>query len=79
MQIFGADPSFMARAAARYLQDLGADIIDINMGCPVAKVVRGGEGCALMRDPQRAGESLPLCQAVSLPVTVKIRKGWGGG
>ena len=76
MQIFGADPSFMVRAA-RHLQDLGADIIDINMGCPVAKVVKSGEGCALMREPQRAGEIIAaVVQAVSLPVTVKIRKGW---
>lgn len=76
MQIFGSDPCFMARAAA-YIQGLRSDIIDINMGCPVAKVVRGGDGCALMRDPEKAGEIITAVRkAVSLPVTVKIRKGW---
>ncbi len=76
MQIFGSDPYFMARAAV-YIQGLGADIIDINMGCPVPKVVRGGEGCALMREPRKAGEIVSAVrEAVSLPVTVKIRKGW---
>ena len=78
MQIFGSEPSFMS-AAARIIQDRGADLIDINMGCPVTKVVRGGEGCALMRDPRKAGEIVAAVkEAVSLPVTVKIRKGWDG-
>lgn len=75
-QIFGSEPVFMARAA-RYIEGLGADIIDINMGCPVSKVVKGGEGCALMQNPRLAGDIVASVKgAVSVPVTVKIRKGW---
>ena len=77
MQIFGAQPKPVARAAA-YVEELGcADIIDFNMGCPAPKVVKNGEGSALMRDPERAFRILKALRgAVSLPVTVKMRKGW---
>jgi tRNA-dihydrouridine synthase B len=75
-QIFGSEPAFMARAA-QYIEGLGADIIDINMGCPVSKVVRGGEGCALMQNPSLAGDIITAVKSVvAVPVTVKIRKGW---
>ncbi len=75
-QIFGSDPAYMSQAAQE-LAALGADIIDINMGCPVHKVVKKGEGCALMRDAsQAAGIISAVTEAVSIPVTVKIRKGW---
>ena len=68
----------MARAA-RYIESQGADIIDINMGCPVSKVVKGGEGCALMQNPRLAGDIIAAVKdAVAVPVTVKIRKGWDG-
>lgn len=77
MQLFGAEPDSVARAAA-YVENLGcADIIDFNMGCPAPKVVKNGEGSALMLDPDRAFRVLQaLRAAVSLPVTVKMRKGW---
>lgn len=76
MQIFGADPHTMAKAAAS-VEEAGADIIDINMGCPVKKVVTNGEGAALMRDLPRAEAIIrAVVQAVSIPVTVKMRTGW---
>jgi tRNA-dihydrouridine synthase B len=76
MQIFGAEPAGMA-AAARIVARAGADIIDINMGCPTPKIVRNGEGCALMRRPELAYEIMAaVAAAVDVPVTVKIRKGW---
>ncbi|MDR1299147.1 MAG: tRNA dihydrouridine synthase DusB [Oscillospiraceae bacterium] len=79
-QIFGSDPECMARAAEIALSLSGAAMIDINMGCPVGKVVRGGDGCALMRDPAAAGRVIgAVASAVSCPVTVKIRKGWDKG
>ncbi len=75
-QVFGSDPKYMSQAAQE-LVALGADIIDINMGCPVQKVVKKGEGCALMRDVSQAAEIISaVVEAVSIPVTVKIRKGW---
>jgi tRNA-dihydrouridine synthase B len=75
-QIFGEDPKVLAEAA-RHCASLGFDGIDINMGCPVKKVVRGGAGAALMRDPGRACRILEAVQnAVPLPVTAKIRAGW---
>lgn len=76
VQIFGAVPEEMA-AAAQWLENYGATVIDINMGCPVRKVVRTGGGSAMMCDP---GNTLRLVErvvrAVRLPVTVKMRLGW---
>ncbi len=75
-QIFGSEPEYMVRAA-KEIENLGVDIIDINMGCPVPKVVKGGEGCALMRDLPLAEKIISqVVKAVRVPVTVKIRKGW---
>jgi len=67
----------MARAA-QYVADMAApDFIDINMGCPTPKIVNNGDGCALMRDAQRAAAVVAATvAAVDVPVTVKIRKGW---
>lgn len=79
VQLFGADPEIMARAA-KIAVDFGAVIVDINMGCPVPKVVRNGGGVALMRDPVLAGRIVArMVQAVPVPVTVKLRKGWDEG
>ncbi|MEA4884072.1 MAG: tRNA dihydrouridine synthase DusB [Clostridia bacterium] len=76
IQVFGPDPAVLADAA-RAAEKAGADIIDINMGCPVPKVVRNSEGSALMRDPERAWAIVrAVCGAAKVPVTVKIRKGW---
>lgn len=77
IQIFGSDPIFMAKAARLVEQTGMADIIDINMGCPAPKVIKGGDGSALMRQPDLAYEVMrAVVEAVSLPVTVKFRKGW---
>jgi len=76
MQIFGSDPEMMA-ASASALEEYGAEIIDINMGCPVSKVVKTGGGAVLMRAPDIAEAIVRACvRAVSIPVTVKIRAGW---
>lgn len=76
MQIFGSSVRHMADAA-EITQERGADIIDINMGCPTPKIVKNGEGAALMRDPQKAAEIVrAVVERVSVPVTVKMRKGW---
>lgn len=76
MQIFGAEPATMAQAAA-VVEEAGADIVDINMGCPVKKVVKNGEGSALMQDLPRAEAIIAaVVRAVSIPVTVKMRTGW---
>lgn len=77
MQLFGAEPDSVARAAA-YIESLGcADILDFNMGCPAPKVVKNHEGSAMMLDPERAYKVLKaLVGAVSMPVTVKMRIGW---
>ena len=76
MQIFGSDPEMMAASAA-VLQEYGADLIDINMGCPVSKIVKTGGGAVMMTDPARAAAVVRACaDAVSIPVTVKIRAGW---
>lgn len=78
IQIFGSDPEIMARAACM-LGSLSPDFIDINMGCPVHKLIRSGEGCALMRDPERAGEiTAAVVRESSVPVTVKMRLGMTG-
>ena len=80
VQIFGHEPEIMAEAAALALEISGADILDINMGCPVGKVVKSGDGSALMRDPDLAGRIVEaVCSTVTVPVTVKFRKGWDSG
>lgn len=79
-QIFGSDPAIMAEAAPMAIELSGADILDINMGCPVGKIVKSGDGSALMRDPEKAGRIIEACVAAAgVPVTVKFRKGWDGG
>jgi len=79
-QIFGHEPDVMARAARIALELSGADIIDINMGCPVGKIVKAGDGSALMKTPALAGEIIAaVAAAVDVPVTVKFRKGWDNG
>ena len=76
IQIFGSEPKVMAYAA-RELDGLANAVLDINMGCPVPKVVRSGDGSALMRDPELAYEIVrAVSEASSKPVTVKIRKGF---
>ena len=76
VQIFGSEPDDLARAAKK-VEAAGADIIDINMGCPTPKIVKNGEGSALMRQPELAYELLArVVDSVQVPVTVKIRKGW---
>jgi len=79
-QIFGSDAACMAEAAALAQEISGADFIDINMGCPVGKVVKSGDGSALMRDPDKAMKIIEaVVKSVRRPVTVKIRKGWDKG
>ena len=79
-QIFGHEPDVMAEAAAMALEISGADILDINMGCPVGKIVKSGDGSALMKDTELAGRIIEAVRAaVKAPVTVKFRKGWDGG
>jgi len=79
-QIFGSDAACMADAAAKALEISGADLIDINMGCPVGKVVKSGDGSALMKDPDKAMKIIEaVVGAVKCPVTIKIRKGWDKG
>jgi tRNA-dihydrouridine synthase B len=76
LQVLGGDPDVLAEAARR-LEGAGADGIDLNMGCPVPKVVAKGQGAALMRDPLRAAVIFrTLRKAVGVPVTIKIRGGW---
>ncbi|MGI6029469.1 MAG: tRNA dihydrouridine synthase DusB [Candidatus Heteroscillospira sp.] len=80
VQIFGSEPDFMARGAAIALEMSGADIIDINMGCPVGKVAGNGEGSGLMKTPEIAEAIIRAVRAaVPVPVTVKFRKGWDKG
>lgn len=80
VQIFGHEPEIMAEAAQLVLELSGADILDINMGCPVGKIVKAGDGSALMQNPELAGRIVEaVSAAVPVPVTVKFRKGWDGG
>jgi tRNA-dihydrouridine synthase B len=76
IQIFGGDPEKMA-AAAQIVEGMGADIVDVNMGCPVPKIAKHSAGCSLMREPEQA-ESIvrAMSRAVRIPVTVKMRAGW---
>lgn len=76
LQLFGSDPDIMADIAAR-IEDRPFQILDINMGCPVPKIVGNGEGSALMKNPLLAGQIIEaVVKAVGKPVTVKIRKGF---
>ena len=79
VQLFGSDPAIMAEIAAQVAEGPYA-IIDVNMGCPVPKIVKNGEGSALMRDPRKAQAVLAaMVKAVKKPVTVKFRKGFDEG
>lgn len=76
VQIFGADPKTLADAA-RIVSNLGADLLDVNMGCPAKKVVRTGAGAALMENPELVARILhEVRRATALPLTIKIRSGW---
>jgi len=79
-QIFGSDISCMAEAAQIAAEISGAAVIDINMGCPVGKVVANGDGSALMKDPEKAARiAEAVVNASPVPVTVKMRRGWDKG
>ena len=80
VQLFGNDPEVMAQAAVLALEYSGCDFIDLNMGCPMPKIVNNGDGCALMKDVPLAGRIVRAVRdAVSVPVTVKTRLGWDRG
>ncbi len=80
VQIFGHEPEIMAEAARIALEISHAAILDINMGCPVGKIVKSGDGSALMKTPELAGKIIEaVCKSVPVPVTVKFRKGWDNG
>lgn len=75
-QIFGRDPDEMADAA-RFVEGRGADIVDINMGCPVRKILKSGSGVQLMREPELAVKIVEkVARAIRIPLTVKFRLGW---
>lgn len=77
VQLFGSEPDCMAAAAEKVMELQSPDIIDINMGCPVGKVVRSGDGSALMLEPEKASQIIRAVKsAVGVPVTVKFRKGF---
>lgn len=79
IQIFGGDPEKMA-AAAQIVESLGADVVDVNMGCPVPKISKHNAGCSLMREPAHAARVVgAMVKAVKIPVTVKMRAGWNDG
>src|ERR671923_545508 len=76
IQIFGGDPEKMA-VAAQVVEGLGADIVDVNMGCPVPKIAKHNAGCSLMREPDHAAAVIAaMTRRVKIPVTVKMREGW---
>ena len=76
IQIFGGDPEKMADAA-QIVEAMGADIVDVNMGCPVQKIAKHKAGCSLMREPEHAASVIgAMAKAVRIPVTVKMRAGW---
>jgi tRNA-dihydrouridine synthase B len=76
VQIFGGDPEKMAEAA-QIVEGMGADIVDVNMGCPVHKIAKHNAGCSLMREPEHAASVISaMTRAVKIPVTVKMRAGW---
>ena len=79
-QIFGSEESSMAEGAVIAAEVSGADVIDINMGCPMGKIVNNGDGSALMKNPEKAARiASAVVAAVSVPVTVKMRRGWDKG
>jgi tRNA-dihydrouridine synthase B len=79
IQIFGGDPEKMA-AAAQIVEGIGADIVDVNMGCPVPKIAKHNAGCSLMREPAHAADVIrAMARSVRIPVTVKMRAGWDAG
>ena len=79
IQIFGGDPVKMA-AAAQIVEGMCADIVDVNMGCPVPKIAKHNAGCSLMREPVHAASVIAaMTKAVTIPVTVKMRAGWNEG
>ncbi len=76
IQIFGGDPAKMADAA-QIVEALGANIVDVNMGCPVPKIAKHNAGCSLMRQPEHAASVIAaMTRRVKIPVTVKMRAGW---
>jgi tRNA-dihydrouridine synthase B len=76
IQIFGGDPVAMADAA-QIVEGMGADVVDVNMGCPVPKIAKHQAGCSLMREPGHAASIIrAMARAVKIPVTVKMRAGW---
>ena len=76
IQIFGGDPRTMAEAA-QIVEGMGADIVDVNMGCPVNKIAKHNAGCSLMKEPEHAAAVISaMARAVKIPVTVKMRAGW---
>ena len=80
VQIFGSDPVCMAEAAQIALEHSGADVVDLNMGCPMGKIVNNGDGAALMKDPEKAARiAEAVVKACPVPVTVKMRRGWDKG
>src|SRR6202008_4088928 len=79
IQIFGGDPAKMADAA-QIVGGLGANIVDVNMGCPFPKIAKHNAGCSLMREPAHAAAVIAaMTRRVKIPVTVKMRAGWNEG
>ncbi len=76
LQLFGADPAILSEAATMAV-DTGADVVDINFGCSVKKILKSGAGAALMKTPEKTAEILKaLRKVVTIPLTIKIRTGW---
>ena len=79
VQLFGSDPELLAEMAKK-IEDCGFAFVDVNMGCPVPKIVNNGEGSALMKDPLLIGKIVSaMTKACKLPITIKIRSGFDGG
>lgn len=79
IQLFGEDPTTMAEAA-QFVQEKGADFVDLNFGCPVPKVVKKGGGSAILRDPEAVKTMVSTVKkAITIPLTIKIRTGWDSG
>ena len=80
VQIFGSDPVCMAEAAQIAAELSGADVVDINLGCPMGKIVNNGDGAALMKDPEKAARiAEAVVKSSPVPVTAKFRRGWDMG